>query len=345
MVQARVGCTLINVSLAVRTAESGSAGANVSAGHVLTGASVHARVRQTLVDVDVTVAAHPAGLAHAFVAVDLVLAVAVNTGVAGTFVVLREAGGIAVTLRTVTGKGVYAIDAGATVVTRVYCAVIDVDVTHRTCVSGFTNTLVAVDLVDALAVVTWFTLTVVDVYLTVNTHGSLGAGTGVRILSVLAGASVSAGLTQALVDIALAQSAGVSRATVAGESGHAVSTHAVMTRTRCALVDVQLAVSTSETCSAFTGVFVGSVRALAAIFTGCTGALVHIHLTQIPREPFGAFAVKRVDLVHTLPVVETGLRCTIVSVYLTKHPLVTWHANAVKSTNLIEAGGIILTWV
>lgn len=112
------------------TAESGSAGAHVSAGHVLTGASVHTRVGQALVDVDVTVAARPAGLAHALIAVDLVLAVAVDTGVAGTLAVLREAGGVTETLGTDAGEAGDPIDAGATVMARVQRAVVDVDVTH-----------------------------------------------------------------------------------------------------------------------------------------------------------------------------------------------------------------------
>lgn len=101
------------------TAEAGSAGAHVAAGHVLTGASVYTRVGQTLVDVDVTVASRPAGLAHASVAVDLVQAVPVDTRVAGALVVFGEAGGVTETLRTETGEGVDTVDAGAAVVTRV----------------------------------------------------------------------------------------------------------------------------------------------------------------------------------------------------------------------------------
>lgn len=80
------------------------------------------------------------------------------------------------------------------------------------------------------------------------TCGSFRAGTGVRVLSVLTGASVSARLTQALVYVGLTQAAGVSRATITGESGHAIPAHAVMTRARHTLVDVQLAVSASKTC-------------------------------------------------------------------------------------------------
>lgn len=115
------------------TAEASSAGAHVAAGHVLTGTSIHTRVGQTLVDVDVAVASRPAGLAHASVAVDLVQAVSVNTGVAGALVVLREAGGVSKTLRTEAGVGVDPVDAGATVMTGVYRTVVNVDVTHWAC--------------------------------------------------------------------------------------------------------------------------------------------------------------------------------------------------------------------
>lgn len=80
------------------------------------------------------------------------------------------------------------------------------------------------------------------------TCGSFRTGTGVRVLSVLAGASVSAGLAQALVYVGLAQAARVSGATITGESGHAVPTHAVMTGARHALIDVQLTVSTTKSC-------------------------------------------------------------------------------------------------
>lgn len=93
-----------------------------------------------------------------------------------------------------------------------------------------------------------------SVKVTCVTCGSFGAGTGVRVLSVLAGASVSAGLTQALINVGLAQSAGVSRTAVAGERGHAVSTHSVMTRARRTLVHVQLALGACETCGTQTGV-------------------------------------------------------------------------------------------
>lgn len=50
------------------TGEAHAAGANISAGHVLAGASVHTRVGFTLVVVDVAVFTAPAGVTQAFIA-------------------------------------------------------------------------------------------------------------------------------------------------------------------------------------------------------------------------------------------------------------------------------------
>lgn len=130
LVQARVGGTLVDVSLAVRSSEAGSACAVVSAGHVLAGSPVHAWVGLTLVIVDVTVGATPARVTGTFVAIDEVLASAVDAGVAATLVHLRQTGGIVVALWAQAGKAVDAIDACASIVTGVDGTLIDVDVTH-----------------------------------------------------------------------------------------------------------------------------------------------------------------------------------------------------------------------
>lgn len=55
-------------STSILTGEARATGADVSAGHVLAGASVHTRVGFTLVVVDVAVLAAPAGVAQAVVA-------------------------------------------------------------------------------------------------------------------------------------------------------------------------------------------------------------------------------------------------------------------------------------
>ena len=52
----------------ILTGEAHAAGANISAGHVLAGASVHTRVGFTLVVVDVAVFTAPARVTQAFIA-------------------------------------------------------------------------------------------------------------------------------------------------------------------------------------------------------------------------------------------------------------------------------------
>lgn len=65
--------------------------------------------------------------------IDFVLTVAMDTRVAKALVDLGEAGGVMVTLWTLTGEAVDAINAGATVVTRVEGTFVKVDVTHGSC--------------------------------------------------------------------------------------------------------------------------------------------------------------------------------------------------------------------
>lgn len=61
-----------------------------------------------------------------------VLAAAMDTGVAAALIHLRQAGGVVVALRTQAGEAVDAVHARAPVVTGVYGALVDVDVTHGT---------------------------------------------------------------------------------------------------------------------------------------------------------------------------------------------------------------------
>lgn len=152
-----------------------------------------------------------------------------DTGVAKALVDLEEAGGVMVTLWAQTGEAVDAIDAGATIVTRVEVTLINVDVAHGPAVAGLTGTLVAVDLVEASPVVTWLALAVVQVDFTVYTCGALGAGADVGVLAVLADASVPTGLTQTLINVGLTQPAHVTRATVTGERSQAVFTGTIVT--------------------------------------------------------------------------------------------------------------------
>lgn len=65
--------------------------------------------------------------------VDLVLAVAVDAGVAEALVDLREADGVVVAVRTQAGEAVDAVHTSAAVVAGVDGALVDVDVTHGAC--------------------------------------------------------------------------------------------------------------------------------------------------------------------------------------------------------------------
>lgn len=74
------------------------------------------------------------------------------------------------------------------------------------------------------------------------TCSAFGAGTNIRVLPVLTGASILAGLAQTLVDVCFAQAASVAGSAVAGERGQAVLTGAIVTGVGVALIDVSFAV-------------------------------------------------------------------------------------------------------
>lgn len=142
-----------------------------------------------------------------------------------------------------------------------------------TCVARLTGTFVAIDFVDAPAVVAGFALAVVQVDLTIETcglghvlshtaeknsnsttqlwrcvkcltSGAFWACADVGVLPVLASAAVLAGLAETLVDVGLTQAAGVAGTAVAGEGGQAILTGAVMAGIRVALIDISLTVLT-----------------------------------------------------------------------------------------------------
>lgn len=314
----------------------------VSAGHVLAGSAVHAWVGLTLIVIDVTVWAAPSRVAGTFVAVDEILTPAVDAGVATAFIHLRQTGSVVVAFGTEASEAVDAVDARAPVVTRVDGAVVNVDVTHCSCVARLAGTLIAVDFVDAPPVVARLALTVVKVHLTIETCGSFGTGADVGVLSVLAGSTVLAWLAQTLVDVGLTQAAGVARTAVAREGGQPVFTGAVVAGIRVALIDVYLTMLPCISFCTFAGVFVGTVGAFGSVFAGCTGTLINVHLTQITRKTFGALAVKGVDLVNAFAIVETRLAGTLVCVDVAEHPFISWHTDAVESSDLIQAGGVVM---
>lgn len=80
-----------------------------------------------------------------------------------------------------------------------------------------------------------------------GTCGAFGTKADVGVLPILAGAAVSAWLAEALVDVDLAQSAGVPGVAVAAEGSQAVHTVAIVAGVRKALVDFGVAVPASVT--------------------------------------------------------------------------------------------------
>lgn len=268
-----------------------------------------------------------------------------DTGVTAALIHLRQTGGVVVALRTQACEGVDPVDAGSSIVTRVDGAIINIDVAHGACVARLTSALVAVYLVDTLAVVTGLTLAVVQVYFTVKACGAFGAGTNVGVFFILTGASVLTGLAQTLIDIGLTETASVTRTTVAGERGQAIHTGTVVTRTRVTLIDICLTMLPSVAFFAFTGVLVRSIVTVASILTGSAGTFIYIHLTQTTRETFRTLAVEGVDPIDAFSVVQTGIAGALVGVDLTEHSLIAWHADAVEASNLVETGGVILAWV
>lgn len=84
-----------------------------------------------------------------------------DTGVTPTLIHLRQTGGVVVAIWAQAGEAVNAVHACAPIVTWVDGTLIDVDVTHCSCVAWFTCTLIAVDFVDASPVVAGFALTVI----------------------------------------------------------------------------------------------------------------------------------------------------------------------------------------
>lgn len=117
-----------------------------------------------------------------------------DTGVAKALVDLREAGFVTVAVRTHAGEFIDAVNTGATIMAGVDGTFIYINITHCTGVTRRAGTLIAIDLVNTCPIVTWVALAVINVDLTVDSSGALGAAADVCILSVLAGASIPAWL-------------------------------------------------------------------------------------------------------------------------------------------------------
>lgn len=143
-----------------------------------------------------------------------------------------------------------------------------------TCVARLACTLIAIDFVDAPPVVTGFALTVIQVYLTVEscrlTHvwvneitkfylkepclkgltcSPFGADTNIGVFPVLTSATILAGLAETLIDVSFTETACVARMAVAGERGQSILTGTIVTGVRIALIDIDFTVLPCVTCS------------------------------------------------------------------------------------------------
>lgn len=223
--------------------------------------------------------------------------------------------------------------------------VINVDVTHSSCVAGLTGALVAIDFVDASSIIAGMALTIVKVYFTVEARRSFGARTNIGVLSVLTCSAILTGLAKAFIDVCLTQAASVTRTTIAGKGGQSILACSIMAGIRVAFIDIDLTVLSCVTFSTLACVLIGTVCAFSPILAGCTGALIDVHLTQIARKTFRTLAMKRVYLVNAFSIVETWLDGTFVCVNVAKYTLISWHANTVKTPNLIQTCCVIMAGV
>lgn len=156
---------------------------------------------------------------------------------------------------------------------------------------------------------------------------------------------MAARLAMALINVGLTVMACVAWLAEAGKGGHTILAGTIVTGVRVTFINVHLAVCSRVTFCAHTGVGVGPIQALGAIFARCAGTLIHIILTQVPAEAFGALTQELVDLVHAVAIVQTGAAGALVSVDLTVYTLITWHTYTLELPNLVQTSGIILTWV
>lgn len=240
-----------------------------------------------------------------------------------------------IALSAQTSEAIDSIHTGSAIVAGVDGTFIDIDVAHFPCVSRFAGTLVPIYLVDASPEITGIALTVIQVDLTVSSCSSFGADTQVGILTVLAGASVLAWLTETLINVDLAQTAHETRTADAGEGRQAIFTGAVVTRVGQTLIYICLTVLPCVSFSALAGVHIGPIHTLGPIFTRSTSALVNVELALAPRKSCGALALVVVDLVDALPIVEAGHAGALIGIDLTEDSLVPWHTDAMESSNLI----------
>lgn len=116
-----------------------------------------------------------------------------------------------------------------------------------------------------LSVLTRIICTIVFINLTIHSCGAGGAVALVGVDQVDAASSVLAGVAVALLHLDVADRACVSWVTLTGESGDAIFADAMMARLGHTVVDVFLTEHSSEAFCTFTVVSIWSVNAFSAI--------------------------------------------------------------------------------
>lgn len=199
-----------------------------------------ARTWLTLIFFQLTVKSHPACLTLTTVPVLLFNTFSVHTRLGGTVVRPRQA-------QRAVGAGwaqalepVHLVHASSPAHTRVRVALIDLHITFKSCVSWGAHTLVLVNAILAVSVLTGVARTVILIDLTVQSCGSRGAVTLVGVDQVYAAPSVLTGVAVALPHLDITDGARVSRVALTGEGGDAVFTDAVVARLWYAVIDVLL---------------------------------------------------------------------------------------------------------
>lgn len=222
----------------------------------------------------------------------------------------------------------------ASVLARVYTAIIDIKLTKNTFPSLTADTLVEVDTVNASPTVfTRITLTIINIFVTVRASETLAA---------LAGEPPS-GLTPALA---------VGPAHVGGDVADAVG-RAVGGHGHGAAVDdftgsgptVVFQMGTILPFVVFWAaaeVVAGQIEALRPIPARVRLAVINIQLTQAPRETSRAETLESTDFILTVTAIETGGAFTFIDVLLTVGAGKARHTGAAVSIDQILANSAIL---
>lgn len=116
-----------------------------------------------------------------------------------------------------------------------------------------------------LSILTRIISTVIFINLTIHSCGALGTVALIGIDQVDAAPSVLAGVTVTLLNLDVADGAGVSWVTLTGESGDAIFTDAVMARLGHTVINVFLTEHSSEAFCTFAVVSVWTVNAFSPI--------------------------------------------------------------------------------